>query len=543
MKFLPPLLRCHGLEWTLLAVWSVSMLVVNPLGDFPLNDDFSYGRSVFNLVEEGRWQFDEWYGMTLAGHVLWGAVICFISGFSFTALRFSTLLSALPGLFAFFYIGKELGQPRPVAFFATLVLMFNPLFFSLSYTYMTDVPFVSALLVGLLFFIKYFKTEKNKWLAGATAMSLVAVSIRQLGLVLPLSFALLWVAAGGWRNWRGWFKGLTPLALNVVALFLYLQWTAATQGLPESYGTVSKLFQRLGNEGFAGACLGRTGLLLMTTGLFLLPLNILFLKKEKWRRGGVMAVALLLLAAAVMGSQWKGFPSGNIFYNLGLGPKLLKDGYFFINVQPALSASGLRVLALVATGGGLLLTHHLFFVFYKKRKMQKGLAAIRRFVGVNAFLYGGFLLLDVHFFDRYFLPMLVLIALLLMTLPLPVKAGRAPWAAGATALMLIGLFSLSATRDYLAWNRVRWKALHFLTREKNIPPRLIDGGFEFNGWHRPIKKRTFHTPKSWWWVDRDDYVVTFGPLNGYHTWKTWPFERCLPPGSDSLFILKKRSIK
>ena len=35
----------------LILIWGISVLVVNPLGNFPLNDDWAYAQSVRDLCE------------------------------------------------------------------------------------------------------------------------------------------------------------------------------------------------------------------------------------------------------------------------------------------------------------------------------------------------------------------------------------------------------------------------------------------------------------------------------------------------------------
>jgi hypothetical protein len=54
-------------------------------------------------------------------------------------------------------------------------------------------------------------------------------------------------------------------------------------------------------------------------------------------------------------------------------------------------------------------------------------------------------------------------------------------------LCLYVYFSVGASHDYMAWNRARWQALNDLTSKYNVSPTLIDGGYEFNGWHPPRK--------------------------------------------------------
>ncbi|MBD0346976.1 MAG: hypothetical protein ICV63_19555 [Coleofasciculus sp. Co-bin14] len=107
-------------------------------------------------------------------------------------------------------------------------------------------------------------------------------------------------------------------------------------------------------------------------------------------------------------------------------------------------------------------------------------------------------------------------------------------------MMLLCLgFTIGATHDYLSWNRVRWQALGDLIQEEGISPNRIDGGYEFNGLYLFDIKYKPSPNKSWWWVDRDDYIVSFGPLPGYDEMKRYPFRRWVPFGQGNIFILQK----
>jgi hypothetical protein len=174
---------------------------------------------------------------------------------------------------------------------------------------------------------------------------------------------------------------------------------------------------------------------------------------------------------------------------------------------------------------------------------QKRFDAHRRtftvFLLINVSLYVGFLMLDVYFFDRYYLPLLPLLMLIVLPGIPPTVSFRRKIVAGGLFLTL-AVFSIGATHDYHSWNKVRWKALDWLTGKQDISPNQIDGGFEFNGWHRVTSEMDYSGAKSWWWIDKDDYAVTFGDIQGYEKIKAFPFYRFLPPERDSIFILKRK---
>lgn len=88
-------------EWIVVAalscVWIALALLVNPRGNFPILDEWSYGRSVMHLVEHGELRYDGWNAPTLFLQVLYGALFAWLFGFSFEVLRFSTLIAGLAG--------------------------------------------------------------------------------------------------------------------------------------------------------------------------------------------------------------------------------------------------------------------------------------------------------------------------------------------------------------------------------------------------------------------------------------------------------------
>ncbi|MBI5917244.1 MAG: glycosyltransferase family 39 protein [Bacteroidetes bacterium] len=549
----------------LAAAWLLAALLVHPVGDFPLNDDFSYGRSVRNLVVDGQLRYDPWFSMTLLSQVLWGAGFCKIFGFSFTALRLSTLVLGWVGVVASYLLCRDAGQGRRTALVAALVVAFNPFFFSLSLTFMTDVPFFTFSILATLFFGKFFRNSAVKWLVAGTFFALAATFVRQLGLMLPLSFGVAWLFFAGLRP-KTALTAAAPLALTLLLFLGYSNWLAASQGLPDGYGNFGRLFQRLGSGGFWEQVLPRTGILLTYLGGLLLPLTLLLVPAWRGRfldkKNGAVALALVLTVVA-FAAAWYKLPWGNLLYNFGVGPKLLKDGFYFINVRPVAPEWLVNLLKVIGLAGAMLLVFLMVKNLPGKIYHPNPLRPIVVFAVCNLVLYTGFLFLDLHFFDRYFFQMLPFLLLLLLPavneactgdfsrrwprrLKSPVQVVhfilnsfhcKKKWLAAAVALVLLAAFSIGTTHDYLAWNRARWQALDFLTKEKNILPSRIDGGFEFNGWHRP-GERNYETSKSWWWVDRDDYVVAFGGLGNFTKEKGFAWVRWLPPGVDSVFVLK-----
>ena len=164
--------------------------LVNPVGNFPLNDDWSYGKVVKDLLQKGELNLTGWISMPLIVQVLWGALFSKLAGFSFTVLRFSTLILSLMGIIATYLIVREINPHRKIAFFSAAILAINPIRFELSNTFMTDIPFESLALLSIFLFIRGLKQNSYPFLISAVAFAIASMLIRQIGLVLTFSFAI-----------------------------------------------------------------------------------------------------------------------------------------------------------------------------------------------------------------------------------------------------------------------------------------------------------------------------------------------------------------
>jgi len=531
------------------------ILLINPIGDFPLNDDWSYGRTVRCLVEQNRLQFTGWMSMPLIAQVFWGAMFCLPFGFSFTALRFSTLSMGLIGIFATYALLRQAKANRPIAFFGSLLVAVNPLYFELSNTFMTDVPFFAITMLSFLLLIRGIHGRKIELLAG-TLTACIAALIRQLGIVIGLSFAFAYLAKNRFTK-KSILTALLPTVLIAATLIAYQVWLQSAHGLPAAYNAPTlRLLNSLKMPfGVMTAFFGmRAVATLMYLGLFLLPLLIMLIPyqwKSASRRERLCSVfALSAFAVAVMAVlMWKGrfMPLlGNILFDTGLGPATLRDvSILRLPHLPGAPKTLWLVITVVSIAGAAILLHNLFstivqlFHWRRKTEFVSDKWPIALVVSACA-LY--FIPMGITwFFDRYLIFFLPLLMLIVLNVRNPVRLHISRWSVFIAAAILVfyGTFTLAATHDYLSWNRARWQALRYLTEEANISHRNIDGGFEFNGWYGYNPKYRPSRDKSWWWVNNDDYIISFGPITGYNEIKRYPYRQWLRPGQAGIFILHR----
>ena|SRR5437867_3541162 len=109
-------------------LWVLMVVVTNPAGNFPLNDDWVYAKTVKMLLEEGRL---ERHGFAnYLGQVPWGVLCSMPFGFSFTALRIGSLLLGLTGAWAVYGLLREAGANRTVSAIGGATLAVNPVYYN-----------------------------------------------------------------------------------------------------------------------------------------------------------------------------------------------------------------------------------------------------------------------------------------------------------------------------------------------------------------------------------------------------------------------------
>ena len=182
----------------LLAIMLVFECMVNPTGEFPLNDDWSYAKPVKDWHETGIYNIGSWPAMTLLTHLLWGLLFVKAFGFSFLVLRISPLLSSFVGLCAMLALGQRISGSRPIGFVMALTLLLNPIYFNLSNTYMTDVNFSTLLIVGCYCVYRFFEKPGVLVFIWVMGVSVLMVFMRQFGFVLPLAFLVVLMLQKRW---------------------------------------------------------------------------------------------------------------------------------------------------------------------------------------------------------------------------------------------------------------------------------------------------------------------------------------------------------
>ncbi|MHB8811415.1 MAG: hypothetical protein ACYC9M_15605, partial [Desulfobulbaceae bacterium] len=453
---------------------------------------------------------------------------------------------------------RELDGSRWLAVIVALTIAFNPIYYALSNTFMTDISFTAITILAVLFLARSLKNDSDFDLLVGTAFIVAATLDRQLGIAIPLAFTVSSIVKKGFTI-RVIVRAATPSFLCIGALLGFEYWLATTGRLPEIYNAQ---LRALTKPGVLLNIARNAYIALLYLGWFSLPVLVIVFGYIWLSLKGKTAIRLTLLVAtsAVLGllslTLWYKIHSlmplsGNIIMAAGVGPFTLRDTHILkaplVTILP--TSFWLVVTALSLLGGALLLVVmgiaaiRLLPTFWPG--YMNGNKAVFSFLFLSTAVYM-IPILVLGFFDRYLVPAIVpLLAASVASLSLEdhAKPGRTgEWNLPVVASLLIGLFfvfSICGTRDYLTWNRSRWVALNDLMKGKHVKAEDIDGGFEFNGLHLYHRNYQRTSSKSWWWVNKDTYVVAFGAIPGYSVIGEYKYHQWMPPHNGSIMVLEK----
>jgi hypothetical protein len=371
-------------------------------------------------------------------------------------------------------------------------------------------------------------------------------------------------------NFRNVLRACAPLVACMSGFLGLRYWLAATGRAPTLFDdktseilggltSIGPLIARMFGNFFAFA---------LYLGLFLLPLLLLSaagLYRARDKRG----ITALVLGIVIMGGGVTArIANGetvllpfmhNVLVKSGIGPLTLRDT-FVLELQhvPGLSIGFWGTVTAAGLLGGVLLIatlgiHAANQVQKLLRRQSLGDAEIiGAFLMLCGIIYLPPLLVGPVTFDRYLIPLIFFFAV--GTVALSRQYGKLtfsvamPWRFAAFSLLAaFGLFAIASTRDYLAWNRVRWIALEDLTRNAHVHARDIDGGFEFNGLYlydpnKPLDYTRMRNKfeRSWWWVQGDTYQIGFGAVPGYRVVKEYAYTHWLPWHVQKLVVQRKQ---
>ncbi len=558
----------------IIAVYVFSVLLVDPRGEFPLNDDWSYTRSAFFLGTQNRLHVDEWSAMSLIGQAMYGGVLVKIFNPGFLLLRLSTLVLSCGTALLIWTLLRRFGLQPGLAWIAVLTWIFGPIQFCLAFTFMTEIPFLFFVTLGLFLYVLYLRSGSPWLLATWSAVLGYGFLIRQTALLFAASLILALLLERN-RSFRERLRRVA-LASMVFMPFVagYYLWLVRHGGATPATRRKFELLRYLTVEQFVGNSFGT----LFYLSFLLLPLLIAFLPllgriSRSFKPAIRLASLILWAGVAAIGLWWFNahyasdsyLPSRayhgqmpfllNVLYDTGLGPVTLDPTYYGPPAMPVYPHAWFWVTIAVAMGTvvlGNICTLGIVRLFSADRAGSRRpllLAAVSSVLGVAVFEIVFSHLQEGGLFDRHLLisalPACLVLGLLHSCLRDP-KSGKSDSRFAALAAMVVivsAWFSIAATHDYLAWNRIRWN-LGTTLLENKVDPLTLSAGFEFNAWHNydTFRSRGNIGKIYYWWYDKRDYLISMRPEPGYRVLQKKEYFSWLHRIPIPLYALQKQDL-
>jgi hypothetical protein len=582
-------LNQYKFHFIIFGIFLIQFLFISPIGEFALNDDWVHTLTMKEWVDTGVFRMLPFAGPTFYVPILYGALLTKLFGFSFTLLRLSTLALMLGTNLAFFTLLKRVGAHPVVALLGTLLLWLNPITYNLSFTFMTDIPALFLLIFAILCYLKGFESRHVRWFFFGSIISVLGFYTRQTNILLLGTAGLMSLLYLPNIKFRGivWSFGI-PL---VVGGSIYI-WLGAHGLLPQSTDThvIIGLGRAIGHmKWWTWYILFYIGLFLLpfaigyffkivlnhfrlqkkkspviaspakterrnpenvyssdgiATSPLRAPRNDSFLKKKislRWyhfpfqehlqlsafaglKKSGIDSGVMMLVIMTIITILFAfmidhifnlRFPYvGNMITEFGVGPM---QGVLNGTLAPLFSSKLLLMLTLLGAGSTGWLLHQ--FLAHRKIPRQHW------FILLFGLFYTA-VLLFFESFDRYIVPLIVVS--MIWILP-KIECSKMFVTTAGILIACTGIYSISQTQYYLAWNEARWilanKAHTFVDEPFNI-----DGGYEWNGWHAywlAIDSDVRDGPSTApWWIrglfvnNTEDYIVSFSPIAPYHVIET-----------------------
>lgn len=525
---------------TIAAIFGTGWLLVSGWRNTPVIDDWVYAWSVEHFLRTGQLRVLAYSGFYPVAQILWAAPFAKLLGFSFAALRVSTLCLSTIGCWAWYLTLREMGVDRRSSLLATLVLVFNPVFFALSFSFMTDASFVSASNVAVVFFVSAARRDRPRrlWIGGAFAVA--AFLIRPLGVAIPIAalVALPWRAPGTlsrpWRLWQTTAREWIAPPLCAIAAMAVL-WIVTTRTMGQADWQTTRLenlrwWTSISLREYAGWNVRA----LCETIFPLAPvlLTALFSRRRLVIASGILAGAFAIGLSVTLGEIPSPLPNWQTWSLQDIGARAMLTGTAATSAWSAHVTPWLRGVSLVVIGAGVIALFHPGRAASNDRRgagLLLGLAALHLILINTLWLYN----------DRYYIVFAPTVAYL------ATRLGPMRLSIAGPLLALWALVAVTGTRDMLAVNDACGRLARQL-EASGVQPWEIDAGYAWNGWRlyaHPEHLVPGGDPRSDVPFVTSDaptpYAIANSPQPGYDVVEVVPLNDATWQATNRLYVLKR----
>jgi 4-amino-4-deoxy-L-arabinose transferase-like glycosyltransferase len=454
----------------------------------PKNDDWSYALSAFRFAHSGALNGNNWAAMSLVGQLILAAPIVWVFGYSITALQLEVVILGVVGLLAIFDLAKHVISPKR-ALFVTLMVALGPMWTSLSVSFMTDVPAFSLAMVSLALGARGVDQDgvKANFFWSSLAVGFVAFTVREYAIVAPLAVILSAMLVER-RSRPGLVRaGFTLLGVLILAV-VFLRWRGSLPGFQSLTPLRPHLssIKATASEGLQSAVL--VGLLVAPAVFLAGPWRLL---TKSWNRAPRATVGAVIVSAAGLIAEnatrvSHGFigPGDYVLPNGSLGNALIpgmRSDLLPVGILTALAIVGL-LSAVVLCAACVPIAADVWTRIRKRDVSVRG-SVVVTILALSVCGYIAAILLpllaELNFWDRYVLPLVPILGILVLLAPGERGPSQTSRVMGTGALVILAVVGMIYAANAASYDGSTW---HTATRAAQIAgsPQKVNGGFAWN---------------------------------------------------------------
>ncbi|MGC1191106.1 MAG: glycosyltransferase family 39 protein, partial [Candidatus Binatus sp.] len=286
--------------------YGFALLILHPLTDAPVVDSWLYGSAVRRFLRTGEMRFAGFTQAMPIAQVFYGVGWAHVFGGNSVSLEMSEVMLAILCGLMFHALAIKCGASRWQALAATGLLICNPCFTFLSFSFMTEIPFLTAMVAAHLCFAKAEGPRELMWLWLAAVLAVIGFLIRPFAAMAIVgcggAMMLYDTRLRGKNRWDRalWLQMMTPFAAALAVCVALWIWLTVLSPRPWDLQRDENHFHYIFMVPLANYL--RAGVLgpLLYLGTVMAPLAILQLTTPRWRRvvmggAGIFAAALVLM--------------------------------------------------------------------------------------------------------------------------------------------------------------------------------------------------------------------------------------------------------
>jgi hypothetical protein len=454
--------------------YAFALALLHPLANGPVADSWIYGEAVRWFRATGEIRFPGFTETMPVAQVIYGAAWGSVFGASAVSLDLANAFLGIVAALLMYALAMRCGARSWQALAAAGLLVCNPCYLFLSFSFMSEIAFLTALLGSHLAFARAEGKRQIPYLWLSASLAVVAFAVRPFGgaaILGSIGAILICDAMRPVRSRASIVQMASMLMPFVFALFgcaLIWIWLTVVRRPPwkltQNEGLLAYVFDVSLREYLRMGVLGP----LLYLGIVLSPIALLRVVSKDAGRvlavGGGIFIATLILVRT--GGQYPSTPEmscfggwSNALILRGMSNRFLwQDGWRYIAaLLGSIGAAGL-----------------IFAAIEVMPKLTRASAAVLLTAGI----YWAAMIPLWFFNDRYFLVLVPAGALILALAPLPEKVPMHIAALAMTAAM--GLMSLGGTYSYQRGLAAVMAARDVLEKS-GIQRSAIDAGYELNG--------------------------------------------------------------